>query len=44
MEFDTKCAFSKDLLIWYFYESLRFSIKLCIDEEEQKLDRWEELI
>ena len=44
MEFDAKCAPSKDLLVWYFYKDLRPSIKLWIDEEGRELDGWEELI
>ena len=38
MEFDAKYAPSKDLLVWYFYEGLRPSIKLWINEESWELD------
>lgn len=44
MLFDAKCAPSEDLLVWYFYNGLRPSIKLWIDKEGWKLDGWEELI
>ncbi len=44
MELDAKCAPSKDLFVWYFYEGLRSLIKLWIDEEGQESDGWKELI
>ena len=38
MKFDAKDALSEDFLVWYFYESLRPSIKLWINQKGQEWD------
>ncbi len=43
-EFHTECAQSESLLGRYFYEGLRPSIKLWIDEESQEQLGWDNLI
>ena len=43
-EFDLRCAPTEDVLCRYFYEDLRPSIRLWIDEENQDLDGWNALI
>ena len=44
MEFDAKYALSENLLVQYFYEDLRYSIKLWIDEKSREIDGWKEQI
>ena len=44
VEFDPRCAPTEDVLCRYFYEGLRPSIRLWIDEEGRDLDGWNALI
>ena len=44
LEFDTRCAPTEDVLCRYFYEGLRPSIRLWIDEEGRELDGWDSLV
>ena len=44
MEFDANCAPSEDLLVRYFYKSLKLLIKLWINKDGRELNGWEELI
>ena len=43
-EFDTRCAPTEEVLCRYFYEGLRPSIRLWIDEEGRELDGWSALV
>ena len=44
VEFDPRCASTKDVLCRHFYKGLRPSIRLWIDKEGQDLDGWNALI
>ena len=44
MEFDADCTLSEALLGRYFYEGLRPSIKLWIDEKSRELLAWDNLV
>ena len=44
VEFDPRCAPTKEMLYRYFHKSLKPSIRLWIDKEGQDLDGWNALI
>ena len=44
VEFDPRCAPTEDVLCRYFYEGLRPSIRLWVDEEGRELDGWDALV
>lgn len=43
-EFDVVAVFNKDLLIWYFWYELKFSICIHLYNQDRDLKNWQEII